>query len=467
MNRRRYLGLVTGLVAGVAGCGGNESPQPATVNTPSPVPVTRSPSPTPTGVTAEIELSSYLVKAFGQSPEQRAIDPDEVVPLAELDAPVREALEAAIDGGYTTDSVSEALLAGIDQFREFGGGHRFRPFVSYDGLPYAFEPSVPVFSARLDTDVEEPEPDRTAGPDELDRFAEPVQDFIRVLGAFSVQVTRDEYRISVLPDAVSAFLDAYDYIRDPTGVGRIVTDRLDPGPPYTISARRLTPADRWGRPVIPATSLPPALRDFVATVVASDRRAPIHFPQESEYRTGEVPPAYFDRLGREQGPGSGPYVTLDGTNYAIRVTEIRRELMPVTVSASSVGDRSFSVAVRPSDAGSKPAIEGGLELETRGALPSVLWILTDSDRVLLECDAYEDLRWTDPEGSDGPERRVGNVVRTEIPSDGEVRATYRVPEAVPGGTYHAWGMVMVKWTADGRRYPSLPYPFQVEVVVPA
>lgn len=479
MERRQYLWLTAGALSGLAGCGtGSQSSsrmEPSPTRTPNdtvraengsdPSP-TRSPG--DTGVGVGIETARYLVRSFAQTQDQRAIDTEQITPAVEISNPLQTALEAAVDGGYETDTVSNELLSGIDRFRHNGGGYRFEPYFSLDGTPYAFDPTVPVFVAHLETDIEDPDPDRTVGPDDLEGLAEPVRDFVRTIGAFTVEVPRDEYRISIVPDAVETFLENYDYVRSPGGAGRIVTARVDPGPPYTIEASKLTTEDLWGRPVLAATSLPAHLRRFVETVVASDRRALVYPPLRSEYRTDEIPGAYFDRLGPDQGPGSGPYVDLDGTFYAFRVTEIRRGKIPIAVSTAVVDERSFKVTITPSEEGSKPVIEGSVELEGRGALPSVLWIETMSNRYLLGSDAYDDIRRSEPEGSNGEQRRIDNVERTEVPPGDELSATYRVPDAVPAGTYSAWGLVGVQWTraSDSRRFPTLVYPYQVVVTIP-
>lgn len=481
MERRQYLWLTAGVLSGLAGCGTGSPSSPEPESSPSrtpnnPVPAddgsdtesspTRSPE--KTGIAVDIETTRYLVRSFAQTQDQRAIDPEQITPAVEISNPLRTALEAAVDGGYETDDVSDELLSGIDRFRHNGGGYRFEPYFSLDGTPYAFDPTVPVFVAHLEMGIENPDPDRTVGPDDLEGLAEPVRDFVRTIGAFTVQVPRDEYRISVVPDTVEDFLENYDYVRDPDGVGRIVTERVDPGPPYTIEASKLTTQDLWGRPVLAATSLPTDLRRFVEAVVASDRRALVYPPLRSEYRTDQIPDAYFDRLGPDQGPGSGPYVDLDGTFYAFRVTEIRREKIPIAISTAVVDERSFEVTITPSQEGSKPAIEGPVELESAGALPSVLWIETTSNRYLLDSDAYDDISWSDPEGSTDEQRRIDNVERTEVPPGEALSATYRVPDAVPAGTYRAWGLVRVQWTraSDNRRFPTLAYPYQIVVTIP-
>jgi len=468
MDRRQCLASVAGAVAGLAGCGarppsqgGGDPTQTERTRTDS----TRTESAQTIGV--GIATSRYLVRSFAQTPEQRAIDREQITPAAEVPDPLRGALRAARTGGYRTDEASRDLLAAVDRFRHNGGGYRFEPYVRLDGTPYAFDPTVPAFTAHLDTGVEDPPPARTVGPGDLDGLAEPVRAFVRTIGAFTVEVPRDEYRISVVPDDVDAFLDRYDYVRDPEDAGRIVTERVDPGPPYTISLRELTTEDLWGRPVVAAESLPVDLQRFVEDVVASDRRAPAQAPLRSEFRTDALPESYRDRLGPKAGPGSGPYVDLGGTPHAFRATEIHRDRIPVAVAAEPADRRSFTVRVGPSEADSKPAVAGPVEFRSAGALPSVLWIETGTERYLLDSDAYEAVRWSEGESGD-VDRRIENVARASVAPGETLEATYAVPEAVPPGQYRAWGSVEVQWTeaGDDRRSPVRPYPFRVVVTVP-
>ena len=469
MRRRQYLAAAAGALGGLAGCGGAPAPPDPTAPSPAAAddPDTTA-SPAAPGLDVRLETARYLVRAFAQTPEERAIDPDQVVPLSAVDEPLRGALEAAVDGGYETDAVSTALLEGVDRFRRHGGGYRFLPYVGVDGTPHVFDPTVPVFVARLDPDVESPDPDRTVGPDDLDGLEEPARAFVRTLGAYSVEVPRDEYRVSVVPDAVEALLDAYDYVRDSAGAGRIVTERVDPGPPYRLEARPLTVEELWGRPVVPAADLPGDLRRFVERAAASTRRVPTLQPGASERRVDAVPEAYWERLSDERGAGAGPYVDLDGTKYATRVTEVHHDAVPLSASVAATGDRSFEVALTPSTAGAKPAFDGPLELEGRGALPSVLWIEPPGGRVLLESEAHDAVRWTREGAGGGVERRVENLVRRDLFPDGTLAATYRVPDAVGPGAYRAWGLLEVQWTPTGsrRRVPRRPFPFQVVLDVP-
>ena len=464
VDRRRFL-LAAGGIAGLAGCQSTD-PDP-TSSSGSPSGGTPASSATPPATTAAdgrvdvaIRTARYRVRSYRQTPEQRAIDPDEVVGEADLPESLRTALRAARDDGYETDAASDDLLAAIDSFRHNGGGYRFEPYVRLDGTPYRFDPTVPVFVARLEEVEGDVDPERTVDDEGLDEFDEPVRDLVRTIGAFTTMVPRDEYRISIVPEPVRAFLDEYDYVRDPDTVGRIATERVDPGPPYTIEVSELSTADLWGRRVVEVGTLPADLRLFLESVLASDRRAPVHPPTRTEHRTDSVPSAYFERLDAD--PGFGPYVVIDGSTYAFDVREPNRSEIPISVSVaagSADGRPAFTVRLEPSGG----EVEGPVEFEARGALPSVLWVQAGSARVLLPSEAYESV-----ERSDEPdERRIRNLVRAEVAVGESLSATYRVPEGVPAGTHDAWGLFGVSWTdADtGQQYPFVDYPFQVSLTV--
>lgn len=467
MHRRRFLSVAVGAFAGAAGC--SSVVEPTTDAAPTTAEPATATSPTMTievddGLGVTIETSRYLVRSFAQDREQRAIERDDITPLGEITDPLRSALEAAVEGHFVTDAVGTDLLAAIDRFRHHGAGYRFEPYFSVNGTPYAFDPTVPVFVAELELDVEDPDPDRTVTQDDLDRLADPAATFVRTLGAYGTMVARDEYRISVVPPSVEALLERYDYVRDPSGVGRIVTRRLDPGPPYMIRADELTDDELWGRPVLQPEALPTDLRRFVRTVVASDRRTLVYPASRTEYRTDDLPAGYHEQLGRDQGPGSGPYVELDGTMYAFRVTDVRREHVPLEVSVASAGRDAFELTVVPSEAGPKPAVDGPVEVAGTWSVPGPLWVQAGGERHRL------DLVETVVRGpGDDEARSVGDDETASIPVDGELVAAYAVPPAVPPGTYRAWGLVRVDWVAaeSGRASPTWPFPFQVVLTVPA
>jgi hypothetical protein len=457
MERRRYLSAAAGVLAGLAGCGSG----PASTSTRSPTIPTTAPAPD-ASLSVAIDTARYLVRSFAQDQHQRTIEPDEIVPLGDVSDPLRSALEAALEGGYSTEEVGTELLAQIDAFRSRGEGDQFDPYFSVNGTAYAFDTRVPYFEAGL-VDAEDPDPDRTIDQDGLQELAEPARDFVYTIGAFGTNVARVEYRISVVPPSVEDVLERYDYVRDARGVGRISTEQVDPGPPYTIDASELAIEEIWGRPVLAADSLPHDLREFVEAVVTSDRRTLVYPASRTEYRTDDLPAGYDEHLGPSQGPGSGPYVELEGTMYAFRATEVHREHIPLEVSVASAGPDAFELAVAPSQAGSKPAVDGPVEVEATWSVPGPLWVHAGEDRHRL--DRVETII-TDPAGDDATP--VGDEETVSLRPVEELVATYRVPSAVPPGTYRAWGLVNVSWVpADSDRpAPTRPFPFQVVRSVP-
>lgn len=473
MDRRQVLGLTASCLVGAAGCSGlqpgSRSEQPNQDATASPSPTT-----SPYGssrLDVEVATARYRVFAKEQRLVDRAIEPAEIVPASELSEPFRSALRAAIDGRYRTEDVPEEVLASIDRFRTNSLGYLFRPYVEFDGTAYEFDPEVPEFVAWLDAVDDQPDPAKTVVQEDLVALDDAVQDLVRTIGVYSTHSPRDEYRISVVPDAVRSFLDEYDYVGDAGGYWRIRTERIDPGPPYTIEVRELTSEDLWGRAVVQDAALSQDLRQFLDAVVTSEKRAPVHHPLRTEHRTETIPDAYFDRFPAVPDDGRDPYANLDGTLYSFRVQEVDRADIPAAVSVTtdpSGNQPSFTVTITPSEAGPKPAFEGAVRVRSKGALPSVLWIETEDDRQLLPSDVYETVRWHPAEDAHPADRRVRNVARDELARDEEIAATYQVPDAVPAGTHRIWGSFGVSWqdvTRD-REVPYVEYPFQIVASVP-
>lgn len=462
MNRRRFLALAVVGLGGLAGCQSTNGPTSPTGST-EPPPTDSTSTRSPDRLEVSIATNHYRIIAQRQTPIQRAIDPDDIVVEADIPEPLHNALLDARSGIYETEQVGVDLLAAIDRFRTNSLAYRFQPYVWLDGEPFAFDPTVPVFVARLDTESEPTDPSRTLNHADLETLSEPARDFVRTVGAFTVESPRDEYRISVVPDAVTDLITQYNYVESPGAAGEIITERIDPGPPYSIEVRPLNREDLWGRSVIDGRELSRDLRQLLSTVAASDRRQPAHSPVISEYRTDSIPDAYFDRLRADPGQRD-PYVSLDGSIYAFDLWDFDRAKLPVEVTATRTTDRSFAVTIRPAE---EPVVGGPLAFESSGALPSVLWVETGSNRFLLSSDAYDSIRWEAVEGT-GTERRIRNIARAEIDPKDHLSATYRIPEIVPSGTHRVWGWFTVSWTdaESGRQYPQLGYPFEVVLGLP-
>lgn len=123
------------------------------------------------------------------------------------------------------------------------------------------------------------------------------------------------------------------------------------------------------RPVLGAESLLSDLRRFVEAVITSDRRTLIYPASRTGYRTDNLPAGYEEHLGPDRGPGSSPYVDLEGMMYASRVAEIGREPVPLSVSVASAGSGAFELTTAPSQAGPKPAVDGPVEVASTWSVP--------------------------------------------------------------------------------------------------
>lgn len=471
MRRRTLLALAGGALAGLAGCGRDAAPGATPATDPSAATGTPTTDAAANRPAVSMRTDRYYVQTFRARPT--GVDRDAVVPADEVAPPLREALAQALDaddGTFRTDDPSTELLAGIDAFRILGRCYRFQPYVDLDGTAYAFDPSVPEFVATFVPDAEDPDPERTAEYDEIDPES-PVFDLVDTIAATTSHSCRDDYRISVVPEAVESFVAEYDYLRTGRTTGRIETERIDPGPPYAIGVRELTAADWWGRPVVEAAERSAGLRRFLREAVGSDRRKRAAAVRHSEYRTDSVPDDYREVLGRDgvddDGDGQTPYVRVDGEVYDVRVTEPDRGRAPVVVETAAEppgpnGRERFSVTVTAVD---RPPIDDRFTVSSRGGLPSLLWLTTDDGTRLLDSPANETIEWREVDGA----RRVDNVVTADMHPEGladtaaSVEATYALPENVPPGTHVLWGYVGVSWQSSDpdRRREGEPYPFQV------
>lgn len=472
MRRRTLLALAGGALTGLAGCGRDAAPGATPATDPSGATGTPTTDPPANSLSVSIRTDRYYVQTF---PARRTgVDRDAVVPAEEVAPPLREALVRALDddGTFRTDDPSTALLAGIDAFRILGRCYRFRPFVDIDGTVYEFDPSMPEFVATFVPDAEDADPERTADYDEIDPES-PVFDLVDTIAATTTHSCRDDYRISVVPEAVESFVAKYDYLRTGRTTGRIETERIDPGAPYAIRVRELTDADWWGRPVVEAAEQSAPLRRFLREAVGSDRRKRTAAVRHSEYRTDSVPDDYRAALGGDgagdDGDGQAPYVRVNGEVYDVRVSEPDRGRAPAVVEAATEppgpdGRERFSVTVTAVD---RPSVDDRFRVSSRGGLPSLLWLTTDEGTRLLDSPVNETIEWQEVDGA----RRVDNVVTADLHPEGLadtssfVSATYTVPKGVPPGTHVLWGFVGVSWRSSDpdRRREGEPYPFQVDL----
>jgi len=466
MDRRALLSAIGGVVVALSGCAGDDpATDPAANGTDDGATGTdgeRSDDGDGTAELTDVELRTvpHVVTAYEPSPS-RGIDPEHVVSESEIPAALREPLAEAIDGRFETADPGDDLLAAVDEFRVYDRGE-LRPYVELDGTRYAFDPTLPTFTAELvDEGADGYDEDRVLREarrrDDLGSAA--VEAFVRALTASGTHVPRAEYRRCLRPDGVAAFLDEYDYLEDQLGVSRIETSVENEAPPYAIAARELDEADMWDRPVVDESTLDDEVAAFLKRALASSHRGPaMTTPDRSQYFTDEVPDAYEELAAEYEDP---PYYRIDGTVYSVSVGESRYDRVPVSVSVAAVedADREFTLRVAPAPETADGDVKGPYTFTSRGALPSALWVVHEGER--------EELAVVDTEGIEGPppSRSDGEALESLTAGD-EMAATYAVPEGLPAGAYVSRGLFHVSWGVPNQTPGEYgAYPFELELAV--
>lgn len=467
MRRRALLATAGGTLATLAGCSsqtnGPSGTDPGTGTEPGP-----SDSDSPLSVTlehVEYGASTWIVS------EGRGVDPDDVVPAANIPDPFHEALLDARNGGYEASEVSDALLAAIDDFRTHGRTS-IDPYVRLNDTQYEFDARVPTFSAHLvEETVEDYDPEAMVDEETHEFNAETVDEFVRTLRADGTHVPRSEYRTCIVPEAVQTFLENYDYVQDQQGVSRILTEWENTEPPYRITVRELTDEDRWGRPVVDGSDLETAVRQFFRTAIESDHLGLTTRPSRTFYFTDEVPPGVAELAG---GREPMPYYRLDGTVYGIGVGSPRYDRLPLSVAVETVPAETdeqhgrLELTVTPDAEAADGPVDrkASFTFTGEGGLPSVLWITADGERYLLDSDAYERAQWRSPSGNSSGDPKPINEVLEQRDYGEPLAATYRVPAAISAGTYVSRGLFRVSWGVPDQtpdEYGS--YPFRLRLTV--
>lgn len=244
------------------------------------------------------------------------------------------------------------------------------------------------------------------------------------------------YRMSVPPESVLEFVETHDYIEDSTGVGRIETERIDPGPPYTIDVRELTEVDLYGEPVADGGSLPADRREFLESIVTSDRLTHLLPPGRHQYRSDDPPPTNLREFSTG-GDRPTPYVRLEGDVYQFFHHEFRPERVPVNLATEPAtpgdGPPRFTLTATVDDVG----VDEKLKISARGDLPAVLGATTESGHVVvrgLEHDAYH---WSEREVPPTG-RYITNEERARVSPGGSVSATCELPASLSTGTHALW-----------------------------
>jgi len=487
MRRRPLLALLAGSVAAVTGCSGNSdddsSPTQTEPRNGEPTPTrteTGNPESTPTetpdstALEVTVEPLEYLVEA--ERPSQ-GITHDSLVPLGDVPRALRGPLEQARTGEYGTDEVSRAFLAAIDEFRTYNYSTEFEPYVRIDGSAYEFEPTVPTFVASLpgpteETILEQTDPDRTFYWEVDQEFdSEAVKEFVDVVGwTGNPSNTRHEYRRSALPEPVEEFVSQYDYIEDNFGISELNTEWQNETPPYTLDVRELTPEMRWDRNVLDISAMEPGLRSTVRDVLDSDHRGPATKSRyHSIYVSDGLPAAFIDTFTETVRSDQGPLVHREDAVYQIRLEEITPDIVPVSLSSTVVADEngteSIEVTVAVEMDGPAAISEREVRIRSPGAVPTVFWVRTDEKRYLLDSDAYEDDMWESAPDDPTVDRRISTVQSEDITPDSPLAVEYEIPDGLPPGTYHSYGLFAVEWDVSGQLRDA-KYPFRCTITIP-
>ncbi|WP_096393497.1 hypothetical protein [Halorubrum trapanicum] len=464
MERRALLTAIGGSAVALSGCVGEPGTDPAANGTDGGANGTDGQSDDGDGTSPSLDVElrtvPHVVTAYEPSPS-RGIDPDHVVPESEVPDALRDPLAAALDGGFETDDPSDALLAAVDEFRVYDRGE-LKPYVDIDGTRYAFDPTLPTFTAELlDEEADEYDEDRVlreAGQRD-DRRSEAVETFVDALTAYGPNVARGEYRRCVRPESVAAFLEEYDYLEDGLGVSRIRTAVENEAPPYGITASELTDGEMWDRPVVDESTLADEVVTFFERALASEHRAPaLPTADRSQLFADDVPDAYEEFAAGRDEP---VYYRIDGTVYSVIVGESLYDRLPVSVSVATSEDapRELTLTVAPEPENADGDAEGPYTFTSRGALPSALWVFHDGERRSLEIVETEGVEGPHPSRSDGQ-------ALESLTAGGEMAATYAVPSDLPAGTYVGRGLFYVSWNVPGQT-PSEhgAYPFEAAIAV--
>ncbi len=337
------------------------------------------------------------------------------VPTAEsLSEHERELVAAAVDGAYRTDGTPDWLTA-------FLAGRRV---VRRDGQYLRLEHTLP----RYTVTASEVDPGRYTGRIADSGTYREVVTHDGVVQTGLVRIAADGGYTTVDPwPALLSFLEEYEAVWYRGAVYALSLSVDDPGPPYTVTAERVSPTALADRPVFDATDAPERVREAVRAAGETD----------GVYASETLPGSLLDAVAEHQ------YVYLDGVFYFAGLE--RRGTLPARVEATAVESALPEPRVRlsvDSDA------DRQVELFIGAPTPfGVLKIAGDGTEHLLWTDAYRESDHVFTEG-----RRVtgGHDVglTVPVPAGGRVSETYTVLGDLSPGAYALRTEVGVE-TGDG------------------
>ncbi|AEH37667.1 hypothetical protein [Halopiger xanaduensis] len=459
MYRRALLTLVGGSLTAVAGCSDVADEQTTSPQS------NDTPDDTPTGVQSEdpridvdLTTAQYRVHVDEVS-HPTGINQRNILSAEDRHPDFETAIrEARDDGEFQTADPSEGLLQSIDEFRRFGIGYRYLPYVELDGQEYKFAAAVPEYVYRLDinhSDAGDPD-DIDVDPDRIAHFEDDVDSgiveaFVDTLAALTPHSPRDSYRRSIVPEEVASFVETYDYLETPQMVAPIEADVEDPGAPYTIRVEKLTERDLRGQEIIDIDEFGPELRSFLETAIASPHRAETISTDQREYRTDEIPDLYWEYVTSSPRDVMDSYVRHEREVYEVRVEEPDRD-HPINLTVTPVSDverPTFEITISPDETVGE---DDEVILQSHGLLPSVLWVGDGDERHRLETPVDDRIEWQEVDQDEVdikdaeyaiPDRVIANRQRDTLVAGQSITRTYTLPESVSDGTYRGWASLEV------------------------
>ena len=325
-----------------------------------------------------------------------------------LSDPERDAAEAALEGGYETDSADppDWLMAFVAE----------TPYLRRDGNYYRLTDDLPRYTITAEETTEDAVDGQIADSEAYERAV--THDGVQETGLLVHAREEGITRVRLWP-SLREFLWSYDAVRYRGSLLSVSLAVEDDGPPYEVTAERVAPTALTDEPVYDATDAPEPVR--------TDVRAA---GETSGVYAGDLPEALLDAVETHQ------YVYLEGQFYWASLEN--RGGLPVDVEAE---------VVQPAMSGDEePRLrlalvsEGGSEVSVFSGAPAPFGVLRvtaageSGPESLLWTDAYRESTHVGTRG-----RSVTSVADVGIStplSAGEcIERTFTVVEALPTGEY--------------------------------
>lgn len=462
--RRRLLQGAGAIVLGTTTAGCNQ--QSATTTSPTKATATHSPTRSTSReprATVDITREAYLVKAWTLPENTFRYPASDAVHLSSLDQPLQDAVRTAIGSGrYTTSDPSTALLDQVDDL----------DLVTKDSSVYDIEHTFPTVTVSLDLDVaaDEAVEDRTVALEDALGEHETLADFLSTVAPYGTHNPAEPYETTRLAPSIQDFLDRYDYIDTPRGIGELAVSRTNRSPPHTIRATEATDRDLYGREVKDASRYGPLTRELIDRVLASDRKTAGNYQDRIHTIYPEDVPREF---ARDLVHGSH-YVRVGNSVYGFDTRHVHWTELPLEFSVTRTdGDATGSGPVEVQLAVTNPS-DHVVQLQMAGIAPfGILWAYGPDGEHVLWNDAFQQTEAVVvKDGAIIPESHD----ELELPPGQSEAATYRLGHShidetptVQSGTYEALGTIWSKWPtyegAERHDWRSQLFPFTLTIEV--